>query len=100
MSKVSDPQRALIAAASVPSLPRHIKLRHDATRDRWTILAPERVLTPDAIALDILRLCDGKRSVEEIADALVHQYAAPKERILTDVTNLLQDLADKGVITA
>jgi len=100
MSKVSDPQRALIAATSVPSLPRHVKLRHDAARNRWTILAPERVLTPDAIALDILRLCDGKRSVEEIADALVDQYAAPKERILSDVTNLLQDLADKGVITA
>src|SRR5262245_38606242 len=100
MNKVSDPQRPLIAAASVPSLPRHIKLRHDATRSRWIILAPERVLTPDAIALDILRLCDGERSVEAIADALAGQYAAPKERILTDVTSLLQDLADKGVIKA
>ena len=24
-------------------LPRHIKMRHDAARDRWLILAPERV---------------------------------------------------------
>jgi len=100
MSKASDPQRLLIAATSVPTLPRHIKLRHDAARNRWTILAPERVLTPDAIALDILQLCNGERSVEAIADALAGQYAAPKERILTDVTNLLQDLADKGVIKA
>jgi pyrroloquinoline quinone biosynthesis protein D len=99
-NKVSDPQRPLIAASSVPSLPRHIKLRHDAARNRWTILAPERVLTPDTIALDILRLCDGVRSVEAIAAALAGQYAAPKERILMDVTNLLQDLADKGVIQA
>ncbi|HEU0158820.1 MAG TPA: pyrroloquinoline quinone biosynthesis peptide chaperone PqqD [Hyphomicrobiaceae bacterium] len=100
MIKASDPKRALIAAASVPTLPRHIKLRHDATRNRWTILAPERVLTPDAIALDILRLCDGERSVEAIAEVLAGQYSAPKARILTDVTNLLQELADKGVITA
>jgi pyrroloquinoline quinone biosynthesis protein D len=100
MNKPSDPQRPLIAAASVPSLPRHIKLRHDAARNRWTILAPERVLTPDPIALDILRLCDGQRSVQAIAEALAEQYAAPKERILTDVRNLLQDLADKGVIQA
>lgn len=100
MSKASDPQRLLIAPTSVPTLPRHIKLRHDAARNRWTILAPERVLTPDAIALDILQLCNGERSVEAIANALAGQYAAPKERILTDVTNLLQDLADKGVIEA
>jgi pyrroloquinoline quinone biosynthesis protein D len=100
MSKTSGPQRLLIVATSVPTLPRHIKLRRDAARNRWTILAPERVLTPDAIALDILRLCNGERSVEAIADALAGQYAAPKERILTDVRNLLQDLADKGVIEA
>jgi len=90
----------LIGSASVPALPRHIKLRHDTARNRWMILAPERVLMPDPIALDILHLCDGQRSVAAIAEALASQYAAPYERILTDVTNLLQDLADKGVIRA
>jgi pyrroloquinoline quinone biosynthesis protein D len=84
----------------VPALPRHIKLRHDTARNRWMLLAPERVLMPDPIALDILQLCDGQRSVAAIAAALAGQYAAPQERILTDVTNLLQDLADKGVIRA
>ena len=34
-------------------------MRHDAARDRWTILAPERVFTPDAIAVAVLQLCDG-----------------------------------------
>jgi pyrroloquinoline quinone biosynthesis protein D len=100
MSKGSEPERLLIGADSVPTLPRHIKLRHDAARNRWMLLAPERVLMPDPIALDILQLCDGQRSVAAIAAALAGQYAAPQERILTDVTNLLQDLADKGVIRA
>lgn len=100
MSKGSEPERLLIGAASVPALPRHIKLRHDSARNRWMILAPERVLMPDPIALDILHLCDGQRSVAAIAAALAGQYAAPQERILADVTNLLQDLADKGVIRA
>ena len=100
MNKGSEPERLLIGAASVPALPRHIKLRHDSARDRWMILAPERVLMPDAIALDILHLCDGQRSVAEIAAALAGQYAAPQERILADVMNLLQDLADKGVVRA
>jgi pyrroloquinoline quinone biosynthesis protein D len=100
MNKGSKPERLLIGADSVPALPRQIKLRHDAARDRWMLLAPERVLMPDPIALDILQLCDGQRSVAAIAAALAGQYAAPQERILTDVTNLLQDLADKGVIRA
>jgi pyrroloquinoline quinone biosynthesis protein D len=100
MTKGSEAERLLIGAASVPALPRHIKLRHDTARNRWMILAPERVLMPDAIALEVLQLCDGQRSVAAIAEALAAQYAASQERILGDVTSLLQDLADKGVIRA
>ena len=100
MNKGSEPERLLIGAASVPALPRHIKLRHDPRRNRWMILAPERVLMPDPVALDILQLCNGQRNVAAIAAALAGQYAAPEERILRDVTNLLQELADKGVIRA
>jgi pyrroloquinoline quinone biosynthesis protein D len=98
MKETSKAERVLIGPASVPALPRHIKLRHDAARDRWTLLAPERVFTPDPIALEVLQLCDGERSVDAIADALAGRYAAAKERILSDVTSMLQDLADKGVI--
>ena len=39
-------------------------------RDRWLILAPERVFTPDAIAVAVLKLCDGQRSVADIAGEL------------------------------
>jgi pyrroloquinoline quinone biosynthesis protein D len=99
---MSDAQakRTIIGAASRPALPRHVKMRHDAARDRWTILAPERVFTPDAIAVAVLQLCDGSRSVEAIAAELAQTYNAPKERILADVTALLQELADKGVVAA
>jgi pyrroloquinoline quinone biosynthesis protein D len=99
---MSDAQgkRTIISAASRPALPRHVKLRHDAARDRWTILAPERVFTPDVIAVAVLQLCDGSRSVEVIAGELAETYNAPKERILADVTALLQALADKGVVAA
>jgi pyrroloquinoline quinone biosynthesis protein D len=93
-------KRTIIGPSSQPVLPRHIKLRHDAARDRWTILAPERVFTPDPIAVAVLQLCDGSRSVDAIAGELAQTYNAPKERILADITALLQDLADKGVVTA
>jgi pyrroloquinoline quinone biosynthesis protein D len=90
--------RAIVSAASRPELPRHIKLRHDAARDSWTILAPERVFTPDTIAVAVLQLCDATRTVEDIADELSHAYNAPKDRILADITSMLQELADKGVV--
>jgi pyrroloquinoline quinone biosynthesis protein D len=91
-------QRAIITAASKPALPRHIKLRHDPARNTWTVLAPERVFSPDAIALAVLRLCDGNRSVDDIARELANTYNAPKARILTDISAMLQELADKGVV--
>ena len=91
-------QRAIVSATSKPALPRHVKLRHDAARSTWTILAPERVFTPDTIAADVLRLCDGARTVEDIAGALAQNYNAPRARILADVMTMLQELADKGVV--
>ncbi|HWB46102.1 MAG TPA: pyrroloquinoline quinone biosynthesis peptide chaperone PqqD [Hyphomicrobiaceae bacterium] len=94
------PGRTIIGAQSVPTLPRHVRLRHDATRDQWTVLAPERVFKPDAIAVAVLRLCDGARSVDDIAGELARAYDAPKQQILADVTAMLQDLADKGVVRA
>jgi len=100
MSDAGQPQRTLIGASSAPKLPRHIKMRHDAARDRWLILAPERVFTPDAIAVAVLQLCDGSRSVETIAGELAQTYSAPRERILSDIIPMLQELADKGVVTA
>jgi len=98
MSDAAKPQRTIIAATSKPSLPRHIKLRHDKARDAWTILAPERVFTPDAIAVAVLQLCDGNRTVETIAEELSRTYEAPKDQILADMTAMLQELADKGVV--
>jgi len=52
-----------VSEASRPKLPRHAKLKFDETRKVWVILAPERVLAPDEIAVEVLQLCDGVRSV-------------------------------------
>jgi pyrroloquinoline quinone biosynthesis protein D len=85
--------------ASRPILPRHAKLKFDETRQVWVILAPERVLAPDEIAVEVLQLCDGIRSVGGMVDELAAKYAAPREAIATDVVAMLQDLADKGFLT-
>ena len=90
--------RSMVSPASQPRLPRHVKMRHDGARDVWTILAPERVYTPNAIAVAVLQLCDGARNVESIAGELARTYDADQREILEDVVPMLQDLSDKGVI--
>ena len=91
-------RRMAVSEASVPALSRGTKLRYDETRERWVLLVPERVLAPDAIAVEILQLCDGARSVAEIVDALTEKYEAPREEIGADVIAMLQDLADSGFL--
>lgn len=93
-------ERVIIDGDSVPALPRHIRLKHDETRGAWVLLAPERVLMPDEIAVEILQRCDGEASVNGIAATLAREFAAPVEEIQGDVIDTLQDLADKGFLTA
>ena len=88
-----------VSETSRPVLPRHAKLKFDETRQRWVILAPERVLAPDDIAVEVLRLCDGARSVGAMIDRLAEKYTAERAAIAGDVIAMLQDLADKGFLT-
>ena len=88
-----------VSETSRPVLPRHARLKFDETRQRWVILAPERVLAPDDIAVEVLQLCDGVRSVEQMIDLLVEKYTAERDAIGSDVIAMLQDLADKGFLT-
>src|SRR5947207_14960841 len=88
-----------VSEASRPKLPRHAKLQFDETRQVWVILAPERVLAPDEIAVEGLKLCEGVRSVADLVEQLAIKYAAPRDAISADVVAMLQDLADKGLLT-
>ena len=73
-----------VSEASRPVLPRHAKLKFDETRQVWVILAPERVLAPDEIAVEVLQLCDGVRSVAQMIDQLAEKYAAERGAIATE----------------
>jgi pyrroloquinoline quinone biosynthesis protein D len=90
--------RAEVQSDSIPALPRGVKLRFDQARDAWVLLAPERVLMPDPIAVEILKRCDGQASVAAIVDDLAATFAAERSQIEGDVKAFLQDLADKGMV--
>ncbi len=93
-----SPGRLIVDRETKPHMPPYLKLRHDAGRGRWVLLAPERILSPDQTAVAVLQLCDGNRTVEDIAAKLAEEYSAPADVITADVLDLLQGLADKGYI--
>ncbi len=93
-------RRVEIGQASVPRLPRHVRLQFDETRKRWVVQAPERLLVPDEIALEILKLVDGVATVGVITDALAAKFTAPRAEVGADVAEMLQSLADKGLLEA
>ena len=96
----AGPGRLVIDDGVVPKLPRHAKLRFDKARDKWIILAPERVFELDQIAYEIVSLCDGKSTVGQVVDTLVAKFGAPHDVIHKDVGEMLQGLADKGFIVS
>ncbi len=83
---------------SVPAFNRGFRLRHDAVRNAWVVLAPERLFLLDEPAVEVLKLVDGVRSVPDIVDALAARFNAPRDTIAADVEAMLQDLAVKGAI--
>ena len=92
--------RLEIDETSVCAYPRGVRLKHDEVRAQWVILAPERLFVLDDIGLAIMRGVDGERAVSRIVDDLAEKFQAPREQILGDVIQMLQDFADKGVIKA
>jgi len=91
-------QRILINLKSVPSLPAHIRLQFDDLRQKWVVLAPERVLWPDDVGVDILKKCDGADTTNEIIDRLADDYNADRSVVETDVIEFLQDWSDKRLL--
>jgi len=87
-----------IGTATVPRLKPGIRMQFNEARQQWIVQAPERVLMPDEIAVAVLKRCDGTASVAAIGAALAREYEAPVEVVTGDIVELLQDLAEKGVI--
>jgi len=63
------------------------------------LFVSERVFKADAIAVEILKRCTGEATFATIVDDLAAAFpAAPRDRILTDVTALLRGLRDKRLL--
>ena len=81
-----------------PKLQSFVRLQYDETRECWVLQAPERVLVLDETGKEIVQLCNGERSVQEIVDRLASTYDAPRDVIAHDVNEVIKFLRDKGVL--
>ena len=55
---------------SRPGLSPLCSLYFDKQHQRWVIRAPNQVVFPDSESLEVLLLCDGTRTVEQISEKL------------------------------
>ncbi len=89
---------AVLEDQSKPHLPRGVRLKLDETRNEWLLLAPERVVKTDAIAVEILKRCDGVATLSEIVDNLAATFKADRALIDKDVRAMLSELAAKRMV--
>ena len=94
-------ERTIVSSEIILKLPRHAKLRFDKARDKWIILAPERVFELDEIAYEVISRCDGERTVTHVVNELCLKFdQVEREVIMNDVVGMLQNLADKGYVVS
>jgi coenzyme PQQ biosynthesis protein PqqD len=85
-------------ATERPRLAPGVRLHFDQTRSMWVLLGPERVIETEGPASEILRRCDGTRTLAQIVDELAALYAADRAEIEGDVKDMLAELANKRMV--
>ena len=70
---------ATVLSTSRPRLAPRVRLEWDPVRERRVLLAPEGVLVMNETGADILKMCDGERTVADILRELRGQYEGVDE---------------------
>jgi coenzyme PQQ biosynthesis protein PqqD len=79
-----------------PRLANGARLQYDEVREEHLLLVPEGAVRLNATAAAVLELCDGERSVNDIAAALSERYAGAD--VSDDVAELLGGMRDRGLV--
>jgi pyrroloquinoline quinone biosynthesis protein D len=83
---------------AVVRLPTGVRLKKDKVRDRFVLLAPERAVIVDPIAVAILTEIDGAKTFDGIVKALAAKFTADPQVISSDVKKFLLDLSDRRML--
>jgi len=95
---MSEPSAVTVTAQTVAKLARGVRLREDPVRGQTVLLAPERALALDEIAVMIVKALDGERDLDAIAQEFSVKFEAPKERILTDVIAFVVEFSKRRML--
>ena len=79
-----------------PRLATGARLRYDDVREEHVLLVPEGVVRLNTTAAEVLELCDGERSLDEIVGALSARYDGIDLR--NDVRGLVVAMTQRGVV--
>ena len=79
-----------------PRLATGARLRYDEVREEHVLLVPEGAVRLNATAAEVLELCDGERSLDDIVGALSARYEGADLR--DDVVELVDAMAQKGLL--
>jgi coenzyme PQQ biosynthesis protein PqqD len=89
----------VISAASRPQLASKARLRFDRKTERTMVLYPEKGIELSASAADIMRLCDGTRTVAVIVEEIGAKYSASdRASVEREVLDFLNAMADRCLI--
>jgi coenzyme PQQ biosynthesis protein PqqD len=89
----------MISLDSRPRLASKARLRRDRRTERLMILFPEKGLELSATAADIVRLCDGRRTVAEMIVRLLETYSTVDPCLVErEVLGFLNSLAERCLI--
>lgn len=88
----------VISGSSVVNLARGVRLREDRVRGQTVLLAPERAMALDDIAVAIVQALDGKRSLDRIANDFAAQFGASAAQIASDVKAFIHELAIRRML--
>ncbi|OEC96135.1 MULTISPECIES: pyrroloquinoline quinone biosynthesis peptide chaperone PqqD [unclassified Rhizobium] len=90
----------LIGPFSVVKLSRGVRLREDNVRNQMVLLAPERAIALDEIAVAIVQALDGHKTLDDIATDFAQQFEAPKEQVLGDILSFVREFANRRMLEA
>ncbi len=79
-----------------PRLATGVRLRYDEVREEHLLLVPEGAVRLNASGAEVLELCDGERSLDEIVGVLAARYVGSDLR--DDVHGMIDAMARKGLV--
>jgi pyrroloquinoline quinone biosynthesis protein D len=83
-----------------PRLASKAKLRIDPKTGKYILLYPEKGLLLNPTGAEILKLCDGQRSLSDIIATLAVQFRADADVLRVEVLGFVQGLLDRGLLQA